>query len=91
MLVLTGEGIQALAMACSVARTLNPAIVVIEDIDLIAMERDNGDGDQSMLFELLNQMDGLEPEADVTFLLTTNRADLLEGAWPRAQAGWTSP
>ncbi|MGC1206587.1 MAG: ATP-binding protein [Ornithinimicrobium sp.] len=80
VLVLTGEGIRGLAMACSVARTLNPAIVVIEDIDLIAMDRDYGGGDQSMLFELLNQMDGLEPEADVTFLLTTNRADLLEGA-----------
>ena len=33
-----------------------------------------------MLFTLLNEMDGLAEDADVVFLLTTNRADLLEPA-----------
>jgi ATP-dependent 26S proteasome regulatory subunit len=37
-------------------------------------------GQHPMLFELLNQMDGLGADVDVTFLLTTNRADMLEGA-----------
>jgi len=32
------------------------------------------------LFTLLNEMDGLDDDADVVFLLTTNRADLLEAA-----------
>jgi SpoVK/Ycf46/Vps4 family AAA+-type ATPase len=31
-------------------------------------------------FQLLNEMDGLGEDLDVTFLLTTNRADLLEPA-----------
>ena len=33
-----------------------------------------------LLFTLLNEMDGLAEDADVVFLLTTNRADLLEPA-----------
>ena len=37
-------------------------------------------GRQPLLFQLLNEMDGLGADLDVTFLLTTNRADLLEPA-----------
>jgi ATP-dependent 26S proteasome regulatory subunit len=37
-------------------------------------------GQHPLLFQLLNEMDGLAEDADVTFLLTTNRADLLERA-----------
>ena len=37
-------------------------------------------GEHPLLFQLLNEMDGLNSGADVTFLLTTNRADLLEPA-----------
>ena len=33
-----------------------------------------------MLFQLLNETDGLGEDVDVTFLLTTNRADMLEAA-----------
>lgn len=32
------------------------------------------------LFDLLNQMDGIAEDADIAFLLTTNRADMLEPA-----------
>jgi ATP-dependent 26S proteasome regulatory subunit len=34
----------------------------------------------AILFELLNGMDGLDEDHDVLFVLTTNRADLLEPA-----------
>jgi len=34
----------------------------------------------AQLFELLNQMDGLADDADVLFLLTTNRPEILEPA-----------
>jgi ATP-dependent 26S proteasome regulatory subunit len=33
-----------------------------------------------VLFDLLNEMDGIAEDADVAFLLTTNRADMLEPA-----------
>jgi SpoVK/Ycf46/Vps4 family AAA+-type ATPase len=63
-----------------VARTLEPALIVVEDVDLIAEDRESWHSQGPLLFQLLNEMDGLGSEADVTFLLTSNRADLLEEA-----------
>lgn len=80
ILELTGETLGALREACSIARSLQPAMVVVEDVDLVAEQRDHYGGETPMLFTLLNEMDGLAEDADVVFLLTTNRADLLEPA-----------
>ena len=46
----------------------------------IAEQREVRPGEHPLLFQLLNDMDGLNSAADMTFLLTTNRADLLEPA-----------
>jgi DNA polymerase III delta prime subunit len=80
VVILSGTGIDAIGPACSLARMLQPALVVLEDCDLIAEARDYGGGEQPLLFQVLNEMDGLGDDADVAFLLTTNRADLLEPA-----------
>lgn len=80
VVLLSGGALGMLAAACSVARALQPSLVVVEDVDLIAEERDHHLGENPLLFELLNEMDGLAADNDVTFLLTTNRADLLEEA-----------
>jgi hypothetical protein len=77
---LSGDSLGAIGTACSVARTLQPAMIVIEDVDLIAEERGMYGGASPLLFQLLNEMDGLAEDTDVVFLLTTNRADLLEPA-----------
>ncbi|MDQ4054940.1 MAG: ATP-binding protein, partial [Actinomycetota bacterium] len=77
---LSGNTLHMIGAACSVARTLQPAMIVIEDVDLIAEERGMHPGQHPMLFQLLNEMDGLAEDADVIFLLTTNRADVLEPA-----------
>jgi ATP-dependent 26S proteasome regulatory subunit len=76
----TGNAMQYIAEACSVARMLQPAMVVVEDVDLIAEERGMHPGQHPLLFQLLNEMDGLAEDVDVVFVLTTNRADLLEPA-----------
>jgi cell division protease FtsH len=56
-------------------------MVVLEDVDLVAQERTAmGFGATSLLFRLLNEMDGIGEDADVIFVMTTNRADLLEPA-----------
>src|SRR3546814_16196143 len=56
-------------------------MVVLEDVDLVAMERTMpGHGTNPLLFQLLNEMDGLAEDADIVFVLTTNRVDLLEPA-----------
>ena len=77
---LSGDSLHAIGTACSVARTLQPAMIVVEDVDLIAEEREMYGGPSPLLFELLNEMDGLAEDTDVVFLLTTNRADMLEPA-----------
>ena len=78
--LLSGQALGMIAAACSVARALQPSVVVVEDVDLIAEERGHHLGENPLLFELLNEMDGLGQDIDVTFLLTTNRPDLLEEA-----------
>jgi ATPase family associated with various cellular activities (AAA) len=77
---LTGDALHLVADACSVARSLQPSMIVVEDVDLIAEDRGMHPGQHPLLFQLLNEMDGLAEDADVVFVLTTNRADLLEPA-----------
>ena len=77
---LTGNALHLIAEACSVARALAPSMLVVEDVDLIAEDRGMHPGQHPLLFQLLNEMDGLAEDADVVFVLTTNRADLLEPA-----------
>jgi hypothetical protein len=80
VVIMSGAALRFIGQACSVARTLQPSVLVIEDVDLIAEDRARQPGQHPLLFELLNQMDGLGADVDVTFLLTTNRADMLEAA-----------
>jgi ATP-dependent 26S proteasome regulatory subunit len=54
-------------------------MVILEDVDLVAMDRDY-EPTNAILFELLNGMDGLDEDHDILFVLSTNRADLLEPA-----------
>jgi ATP-dependent 26S proteasome regulatory subunit len=78
--VLSGNALGLVADATELAHALQPAVVVLEDVDLIAEHREMHLGPQPLLFTLLDAMDGLTAEADVAFILTTNRADLLESA-----------
>jgi hypothetical protein len=79
VIILTGPALGLVSEACAIARDLQPAMIVLEDIDLVAAERTAmGLGTTSLLFQLLNEMDGIGEDADVIFLMTTNRADLLE-------------
>ncbi len=82
VLLLTGVAMGALPAMAQLARRLAPSLVILEDVDLIAEERTMRarGASPSFLFELLNEMDGLREDADVVFLLTTNRPDLLEPA-----------
>ncbi|MDQ0736537.1 AAA family ATPase [Arthrobacter agilis] len=79
-IILTGGTLQHVGEAARTARALQPSIVVLEDCDLIAEDRSLGHGPQPLLFEVLDAMDGLDDDADVTFVLTTNRVDMLERA-----------
>jgi DNA polymerase III delta prime subunit len=78
--VLTGRALYAVGAVADLARDLHPAVVVIEDVDLVAEDRSHGPASSPILFDLLDAMDGGDPDADLLFVLTTNRADLLEPA-----------
>jgi cell division protease FtsH len=81
VVLLPGMAQRFIQHACGLARLVQPALIVMEDVDLVAEARDTRHGmDNPLLFQVLNEMDGLGGDADVAFLLTTNRADLLEPA-----------
>jgi ATP-dependent 26S proteasome regulatory subunit len=81
VLLATAEQVGNIAQYIALARLLQPSIVVIEDVDLIAREREGGEvGREALLNRLLNEMDGLCSDAEILFLLTTNRPESLEGA-----------
>jgi DNA polymerase III delta prime subunit len=78
----TGRALGAIGMLAQLARHLAPALIVLEDVDLIAADRGlpPGQGGGPLLFELLNELDGLRDDCDVIFALTTNRPEALEHA-----------
>jgi SpoVK/Ycf46/Vps4 family AAA+-type ATPase len=79
VILLTGRQLRLVRESCVLARLLQPALIVIEDIDLIAIDREQS-LDTTLLHDLMDEMDGLGPKADVIFLLTTNRPRMLEKA-----------
>src|SRR4029079_10809498 len=81
-LIITAEQVALLSAYMELARLLQPAMVVIEDVDLIARDRDEMGGpcEEALLNKLLNEMDGLREDADILFVLTTNRPEELESA-----------
>jgi hypothetical protein len=78
--ILTGRSLHAIGSVAELARDLQPAVIVLEDVDLVAEDRSFGPGSSPVLFDLLDAMDGAAADADLLFVLTTNRADLLEPA-----------
>ena len=76
--LLSGRTLNLLHEATTLARAAQPAIIVLEDCDLVAEHR--GRDTNAALFETLEAMDGLAADADIAFILTTNRVDLLERA-----------
>jgi hypothetical protein len=82
VVILTGGSLGYVGAFAGLARRLAPSLVVLEDVDLVAEERTFGPfgGSSPVLFELMNEMDGIGEDADVAWVLTTNRPDALEPA-----------
>ncbi len=78
-LLLQGESLRFVGQLTALARELAPSVVILEDVDLVAEDRSYGEVN-SVLFELLDAMDGAAADADLLFVLTTNRAEVLERA-----------
>jgi ATP-dependent 26S proteasome regulatory subunit len=78
--LVTAEDLAGIKETCEMARALEPSTVVIEDVDLVARSRKDEDANYPALFRLMNEMDGIGQDADVMFILTTNRPDVIEPA-----------
>jgi hypothetical protein len=80
--LVAAEQMLAISEYLTLARLLQPSLVVLEDADLICRHRGAGmlGGEEVLLHQLLNEMDGLREDADVLFVLTTNRPEVLEPA-----------
>lgn len=81
-LLITAEQVGMLDEYMQLARFLQPAMIVLEDVDLIARARTSmrNPCEESLLNKLLNEMDGLREDAALLFVLTTNRPEELESA-----------
>lgn len=80
-LIITSEQVGLLGEYMALARLLQPNLVVIEDADLIARDRAEANTcEEVLLNKLLNEMNGLRADADILFVLTTNRPEALEDA-----------
>jgi SpoVK/Ycf46/Vps4 family AAA+-type ATPase len=77
VIMLVGSHQGLVREACQIARMLAPSIVVLEDVDLVAEDREQNRS-PSILHDLMNEMDGLGSRSEVSFLLTTNRPAVLE-------------
>jgi predicted AAA+ superfamily ATPase len=80
--LITAEQVANLPRYMTLARTLQPSIVVLEDVDLVGRAREemNSVSAEALLNRLLNEMDGLQSDADILFILTTNRPEDIEEA-----------
>src|SRR5262249_31963232 len=80
VIVLSGGSLGAVGPVCRLARELAPSLLVLEDVDPVAGERRRRGHGGPLLFELLNELDGMADDANVAVVLTSNRPELLEPA-----------
>ncbi len=78
-IIVTGTALLKVSAVFSLARMLQPALVILEDVDLVFASRDINLY-SSVLGDLLDQMDGLRPYEDIGIVLTTNSIERMEAA-----------
>jgi len=82
-----GESERTIRETFRKARAAAPCIVFMDEIDVIAGSRDDGDGgggsSDRILTTLLTEMDGIEELHGVTVLAATNRPDVIDSALMR--------
>ena len=78
-IIVTGSALLQVSSVFSLARLLQPSLVILEDVDLVFSSREINLY-SSVLGDMLDQMDGLRPYEDIGFVLTTNAIDRMEAA-----------
>ena len=78
-IIVTGTALPHVHAIFTLARMLQPALLILEDVDLVFAAREVNLY-SSVLGDLLDHMDGLRPFEEVSCILTTNAIDRLEAA-----------
>jgi SpoVK/Ycf46/Vps4 family AAA+-type ATPase len=78
-LVATGNALYQIAAICAIAQTLQPALVLLEDVDLVFTDRAQN-STPTLLGEFFDALDGFSSDDAVIFVLTTNALERVEGA-----------
>lgn len=78
-IVAAGTSLLHIKSICNIARMLQPSIVILEDVDLVYSARDTSVYTTAM-GELMDELDGFNPEDHIVFILTTNAIDRVEPA-----------
>ena len=69
-IIVTGSALHQVNSIFTLARLLQPSLVILEDVDLVFSSREINLY-SSVLGDMLDQMDGLRPFEDIGFVLTT--------------------
>ena len=78
-IMVKGSALLQVGHMFQLARLLQPAVIFLEDVDLVFMSREVNLY-SSVLGDLLDHMDGLRPFEDIGFVLTTNAIERMEAA-----------
>ncbi|PAA93378.1 hypothetical protein BOX15_Mlig011526g1 [Macrostomum lignano] len=84
-----GDGSKLVRDAFALAKEKAPAIIFIDELDAIGTKRfdseKSGDREvQRTMLELLNQLDGFQPNMEIKVIAATNRVDILDPALLRS-------
>jgi len=84
-----GDGARMVRDAFALAKEKAPSIIFIDELDAIGTKRFDSEkaGDrevQRTMLELLNQLDGFQPNDNVKIIAATNRIDILDPALLRS-------
>ncbi|KAF5400449.1 hypothetical protein P879_11687 [Paragonimus westermani] len=84
-----GDGAKLVRDAFQLAKEKEPSIIFIDELDAIGTKRFDSEraGDrevQRTMLELLNQLDGFQPNHNIKVIAATNRVDILDPALLRS-------
>jgi hypothetical protein len=78
-IVVTGHALLHMKAICAIAKMLQPALVLLEDVDLVFAHRENN-AYNTVLGEFIDQLDGFGDTDQIIFILTTNAIERIEAA-----------
>lgn len=79
ILAVSGSGLRNVTQCFSLARSLAPTLLILEDADLVFSERERNFQNQT-LGNMMDELDGLKENDRVSVLMTTNSIERIERA-----------